>query len=282
VAIGLLVDSLRDYLQGALSPAPALLGGAFPAAPGELPAVCLSVSAVTEHLRGLGRVPRPTLTGALRLDETLDLARPVVTFPDDEVTLLSGDRKTLHLAHGPLVKADGTITAPWAAGDLRVTLGATVFEVANADPAAGQVRPLPDAGNLVFGEALPGTGTLTLSYFVGEWEVRSVRYQGVLGVDVLAADSAGVEALTRQVETALLAAPDKVAGVASTAPVAWGAIGVPDETRGNARGRTLAYSFDYELVQPSVGTGGGLISTITVVRPDFPDHTEDFEIHEGS
>src|SRR5262249_6539090 len=105
MALATLLDALRTHLQGVLSPAPALVAGAYPAVAAELPAVTVSFASVSERLRGLARLPAPTQTGALRVDTTLDLANPVVVFPDETVRLLSTDRRTVQLVHGPIVRA---------------------------------------------------------------------------------------------------------------------------------------------------------------------------------
>src|SRR2546425_8535841 len=199
MALPSLLDALRTFLQTSLSPAPALVGDGYPIAPVELPAVTISLSDVSERLRGLGRLPAPTVTGALRVDTTLDLANPVLIFPDEVVPLLSDDRRTVRLAHGPLVRADGTATQPFSGTDLRAVLGATIFAPVEGAPAAGQVQVLPDAGELRFAAPLPATGVLALGYFIGEWEVATARYQGVLTLEPFATDLAGVDALSRQI-----------------------------------------------------------------------------------
>lgn len=264
------LDAVRQFLSTTLTPAPARIGDGFPTKPNELPAVVLSLAEATELLQGVGRRPAPTLTGALRVDTTLDLANPVVTFPDEVVTLLSPDRKTVQLAHGPLVREDGTQTQPFALTDIRVVRGATTFTPVAGAPAAGQVQVLPDTGELVFSSAQPATGTLSLGYFVGEWEVRTARYQGLLTVETLAGDLAGVDALTRQVDAAL--DEPAIAGLQQLNPVSWGPVDVPNNARGNSRSRALTYRFDFELIEPKLATGGGLIATVAVDSSPGPEH----------
>jgi hypothetical protein len=279
-----LLDAVQQFLNTSLSPAPKLIGDGYPVAAAELPAVTMSLSEVSERLRGIGRLPAPTLSGALPVDTTLDLAKPVVTFPDDTVQLLSGDRKTVQLAHGPLVRADGTATPPFAAGDLRAVLGPTTFTPVADAPKAGEVQVLPDTAQLLFASPLPATGTLALSYFVGEWEVRTARYQGVLSLETFATDLAGVNTLSRQVATAL--DDPRIPGLQQVSPIGWTAVAGADPARAQARGRALTYRFDYELVEPKLATGGGLLADVrvkTVLDPADPSAQESFEVkREGS
>jgi len=278
MALPSLLDALRTFLQASLSPAPALVGDGYPIAPAELPAVTISLSGVGERMRGLGRLPAPTMTGALRVDTSLDLANPVVTFPDEVVTLLSDDRRTVRLAHGPLVRADGTATQPLAGDDLRVVRGATTFDPVEGTPAAGQVQVLPDTGELRFSSKLPTSGVLALGYFVGEWEIATARYQGVLTLEPAGADLAGVDALSRQIDSLLETA--QVPGLLQLSPTGWGAVGEVNEARGKSRSRALTYRFDYELVEPKLATGGGLIATVSVDSAPGP---EQFDVtREGS
>ncbi len=271
MALGSLLDTLRTYLGTSLTPVPPLIGSAYPIAAAELPAVTLSLSDVSERLNGLGRLPAPVVTGALRVDTSLDLANPVVTFPDEVVRLLSTDRRVVTLAHGPLVRADGTQTQPFALTDIRVVRTGTVLRPVAGPPLGGQVQVLPEIGQLRFPARLAATGVLELGYFVGQWEVRSARYGGTLRVEAFAPDAAGVEALSRQLETALGNAAGRVAGLAQLSPTAWSAVLPAAGGPGSGRGRALSYSFDYELVEPRLGTGGGLVSTISVQSTFGPE-----------
>jgi hypothetical protein len=276
VPVSSLLDAVRQSLAAALSPAPALIGGGYPVKPNELPAVAISLGDVSEPLLGLGRMPAPTLQGALPVETTVDLADPVVTFPDEVVHLLSGDRTTLSLPHGPLVRADGTDSQPWAAGDIHVVLGPTTFAPVEGPPAAGQVQVLPDVGQLRFSPPLPATGSLRIDSFVGEWEVRTARYEGQLTVELFAADLAGVEALSHQVELAL--DEPAIPGLQRLSPTSWGPVGAADGARAAGRSRALTYRFSFESIEPRLAAGG-LITTIAV----RPTPGEQFELtREGS
>jgi hypothetical protein len=178
------------------------------------------------------------------------------------------------------VAADGTTTA-FGGGDLHVTLGATTFAVVANAPVGNQVQPDPALGVLRFGSALPAGGTLAVSYFVGEWDVRTERYQGTLLVETFAGDDAGADTLSRAVETALLQpAGSGPVGLNEIQPTSWLPIDASGADHASGRGRALAFSFDYELVEPQLGTGGGLISTVSV---DSTFGAEHFDVQrEGS
>src|SRR5829696_1551235 len=163
--LGSLISALQSHLEAALGDEPPTIGAAEPGASTELPAVVLSLSDVGQRLVSLGRQPRPTETGALRIDTELDLADPVARFPDENVRLLSDDRRVLQIPHGAIVRADGTPTRPFGAEDLTVEVGGNAVAVVDETPAAGQVRPEPDTGELRFGSALPATGRLELGCF---------------------------------------------------------------------------------------------------------------------
>jgi hypothetical protein len=279
MGLAALIDAFATYLESAVSPAPQLVGATYPATTGELPAVVLSCSDVSQQLRGIGRLPAPSASGALPVTNRIDLTNPVATFPDAVVPLLSNDRLTLNLPHGPLVAADGTATT-FGAGDVQVTLGATTFTVVDAAPGAGDVRPDPDLGVLHFGTALPATGTLIVAYFVGEWEVRTERYQGTLLVETFVSDDAGADTLSRAVEAALLQPTGGgPAGLNEIQPTSWLAIDAAGANRPTARRRALAFTFDYELVEPLIGGGGGLISTVSV---NSTFGTEHFDVQKGA
>ena len=280
MGLAALTDAFATYLTSALDPAPALVGGTYPSKKPQLPAVVISCSDAHQQLRGIGRLPAPSETGALPVTNRVDLASPVATFPDAVVPLLSNDRKTLTLPHGPLVGADGTTTT-FGAPDLHVTLGATTFAVVGGAPAAGQVQPDPDLGVLRFGAPLPATGTLVVAYFVGEWEVRAERYQGTLLVEVFANDDGAADTLSRAVEAALLQpGGGGPVGLNEIQPTSWLAIDAGGADRASGRGRALAFTFDYELVEPLIGAGGGLISTVSV---DSAFGAEHFDVQrEGS
>jgi hypothetical protein len=269
--IGPVLDGLAAALRSALGPA-VNVGDTAPDQPAGLPAATLGVREVTERLVGVGRIPRGTRTGALRLSAEIDLADPVLDLGGGEtLPLLDAERRVLTLPHGPLVRADGTTDLPFTADDVGADDG-TPFPVSTAqNPTGRRFRPDPDEGTFRFGQPLADTGTLRVTYHVGQWDVLVSRYQGLLDVDLAAADTPGLAGLTRDVEAALdeagrapgagtRVAPRERAAATTTA------LG-PQPDAAVARTRRLVYRFDAEIEQPLLTTGGGVIARVAVRAP---------------
>jgi hypothetical protein len=260
VSVAALLDLLVGQLTAAL-PNGTTVGDVTPAELEELPAVTLSAAEITQRLVGIGRLPRGTRTGALSVVIEVDLADPVLDLGSGErLELLSTDRRTLILPNGPLVRADGVDEPPFAAGDLQAADEGGPYEVVNADPAGRQVRPDPAAGTLELGSALPATGTLTVTYHLGQWDVSVARYQGNLDVAITAASSQEVGVLTRRVADAL-EAPGPAARLS---PNSWGAAQVTPLGDSDVMVQRLGYRFDGELEEPLLPSAGGVITRVAV------------------
>lgn len=259
MTLAVVVDHVTERLAGGLGAGPAV-GDASPEGTA-VPAVTLSLTEVTTQLAGIGRVPRGTRSGALKVSIALDLANPVLDLGGGETLLLvPANRRSLVLPHGPLVRADGTADEPFTGADLTVR-DTSDWAVVAAPPNAKQVRPDVDQGQLRFGQPLPTTGTLRVSYFIGLWDTTVSRFQGRLGVRVTA-DRADLGALTRQVAD-VLSAPDEAIRLT---PLSWGHTTRPPagELTDGARDQELAYRFDAEVEQPVLTSGGGVIATVSV------------------
>ena len=259
------LDALVAFLGGpaGLSPAPALLGAAEPAAGAELPAVVLSLDEVHRLGAGLGERSMLITDGALSWQADIDLANPVLS-TDPSFRLLSPDRLTLVLPHGGLKQADGS-DGPLGPPDLSVKLGATVFTVVNGAPAAGQVHADPLVGVLTFGAALPATGTLQVNYVLGQWERRVTPIAGSVRVDVYGADAAAAAALSAAVLDALGAAtPAQIHGLRKLALAQVGSIVATDPAHASARRRSAVFAFDYEHEINRPDSSGGVIGSVLV------------------
>jgi hypothetical protein len=276
MTLAVVVDHLTERLVDGLGAGPTV-GDTAPESAG-LPAVTLAVAEVGNRLVGVGRVPRGTRSGALAVTVAVDLGNPVLDLGGGETLLLvPADRRSLVLPHGPVVRADGTPDEPFTGADLTVRDVADWAVVATA-PTGRQVRPDVDAGLLRFGTALPTTGTLKVSYFIGLWDTTVSRFQGRLDVRVTA-DRADLHALTRKVAD-LLATPDESIRLA---PLSWGSTTrpPPGELPAQARGQELSYLFDAEVEQALLTSGGGVIADVAVTlsaAENGQTRTESFDI----
>lgn len=261
-----LLDALAAHLGGRLPGTE--VGVTEPSADGDLPAVSMWLPEVTPSLPGTGRIPAPLRTGALTVETTIDLADPVLRFGTETVTLLSPDRRLLQLPHGSIVRADGSDLPPFTTTDVLIRRGATTFTPVTGPPTGNQCRPDPVTGSVLFGTPLPGTGALSVRYFVGAWEVTVGRYAGELRIEAFAASATEVADLSQQVVEAL-DAPASIPGVHRLDPAALGAIEPADF--GNARRRSLSYRFDFEHEVAAIQTGGGPIRIVSVVGGAGPE-----------
>lgn len=286
MSLNRVVEAFADHLAPLTAPTP--VGSSRPATTAELPAVALSLDGIEQALTSIGATPAPSRSGALPVAQDFDLADTTITFPDGErVDLLSGDRLRLHFPYGPVVAAGGEPATALAPADLTVSIDGTGQTVVADPPAAGQAQGLPDAGEIVFGQALPAAGTLRIEFFVGRWEVDTARYQGELTIEALADDDATVGPLSQQIVDTLdgLRRPGVLPGLQSLRPLRLGpivttALGPTDGAgQPSGRSRTMAYRFDFEVETPNLGTGGGVIDRIIAdgIVDDLPE-PERFEI----
>lgn len=260
MSLAAVLDTAADRLRGALGGTS--VGEATPVAPADLPVVVVSLDEARSRLPGVGRSAAGTRVGALRATVDVDLAAPVLDLGGERLDVLSPDRRTVTLPHGPVVRADGVGDLPFAAGDLDVA-GAVPFTLVATPPGPGEVAVDPARGTLLFGTALPASGTLRIGYHIGRWDVVAGRFTGRLLLDVHAADVAGVRDLGRRAAAALT----RPGGGLSCTPTSWGAITPADPDAGPAGARTqrLGFGFDAELEEPVLTSGGGVISTVEVV-----------------
>jgi hypothetical protein len=261
------------------------VGDVAPAAAADLPRVVLSLEHAQQALVGIGRLPRGTRTGALRRSTTVDLADPVLDLGGgNALQLLSADRRTLTLPHGPVVRADGTADLPFDDADVSADDGEP-FTLVDAAPTGREVRVDPMQGTLTFGDPLPNTGSLEVSYHVGQWDTVTTRVQGLLTVQVTAATADAVSSTARDVARAL----DAPALGSSTVPVSWGPVVPAGIEESDARSQVMTFHLDAELEDPVLTTGGGVIAQVTVTgrltdpaRPAVePELVEPFHVTRG-
>jgi hypothetical protein len=261
------LSRVATYLSDAgLSPAPVQIGGAEPSADNEMPAIVLSLESTARVNPGLGQRAQLITNGVLPWADTIDLANPVLA-DDPTFTLLDPTRKLLTLTHGGLVKQDGSdpgIT-PLAPADITVKVANAPRTVVSGAPGANEVRADGRIGQLTFGDALPATGIVQVTYFLGQWEQRLERIAGVLRVDVCSATANDTLALSDAVVDALLApaAQSNIRRLIALTPVSLGSIGIP-ETAPKARRRTARWTFSFEQEVNTPDSSGGIIARIPV------------------
>ncbi len=279
------LDAVLAWLAGltgpaALLPAPALLGISEPAALTDLPAVVLSLDAAQRLGAGLGERAMLVSGSALPWAAAIDLARPVLA-DEPGFNLLSPDRRTLTLPHGGLKRADGSdggdgSDSKLGPADLSVRVGATLFTVVSAAPAAGQVRADAAIGQLLFGAPLPASGMLQAGYVLGQWERRVTPIAGTLRIDVYGADGAAAAALSGAVLRALTdVSAAQIRGLRKLALAQIGPVAGTDAAHASARRRSalLAFEYEHEINRPD--SSGGVIQRVAIAtrvdaRPDQP------------
>jgi hypothetical protein len=253
--------STTSYLTGAsLQPAPNLVGTAEPDAGAQLPSLVLSLESTLRAPNGIGE-RAALITGALPWLATIDLANPVLP-EEPDFSLLDGTRTVLTLPHGGLVKQDGS-PPPLAAGDITVTAAGAAQTVVAGVPAAGQVQVDAAIGQLRFGTPLPPAGTVTVRYFLGQWEQRTRRSSGVLRIDVCDATANGVSALSDAVLDALQrpGAERAIRRLLALSPTGLSSVSRP-ETNPVLRRQSLRFAFTFEEELNKPDSSGGVLRRI--------------------
>ncbi len=265
IALQFFIDSLAHYLDEQTAIPLTSVGAVRPKVVAELPAITLSLAELSCGTAGVGGNPSNLVTGSMELALTLDLANPVVRFPDETVNLLDDERRTLQIPHQPLVDRNGFSPAFLGGDDITVTLDSAIMSVVPTPPVNGQCRLSGATGQMEFGTALPATGSLAIFYRIGQWEAETTRCSGLLQIEIFASGPEATGQLTNDVSLALSARPQSILpGLSRFSPVAWGSIHAAGIPRGNTMLRTLGYRFTFDHEQPVISTGGGPIRTIDV------------------
>ena len=266
--LGDVIDLFTGHLAAVLpAPLPSLGSDAGAARP----AVVLSIVDAAETPPGVGAAPRTLAQGALALTVAIDLASPVLVFPDESVPLLSDDRLTLQLPHTPLVNADGSSATPLGAADIAVSLDAQPLTVVAVAPAATQVLPDRVTGRLRFGSPLPAVGTVHATYRVGEWAVETSRFAGGLSAAICADTAADAALLARHVATALSRPLSRgLAGLIELAATGFGAVAAAAPPAAGFV-QVLTWRFAVEREEALITTGGGPIRRIDVQSGPGPE-----------
>jgi len=255
-----LLNALQSHLSGAgLTPVPKGIGVAEPTKNTELPAVVLSLDNLTIPSKGLGGHSE-AVVGALRVSSEIDLADPLLP-GDPEFSLLSDDRKSLTLYHGGLVDKDG-LESPLSAADIQVAHNASSFTLVDGTPNSGEFAVSAPDGLLLFKDPLPVTGTITASYFVGQWERRVDQLAGQLDVDVVAGSNTDTEVLGVNVMQAMDTALENITSLRKLIPARVGPVTSFMVGTTAKRRRQLNWHFDYEQIINQAESSGGIIQRI--------------------
>lgn len=258
-----LLDALEAFVTAlSFTPAPQLVGVVEPTETTELPAVVIAIEQNERLGNGLGERSALVTDGALAWKADINLANPVLP-SDPSFVLLSPDRTRLTLPHGGLVRSDAT-TGALTASDIQVTVGGAPRTLVATAPAAGQFTADPLDGTLVFGQALPPTGIVSVNYFLGQWERRVVRSRGVLRLVVLASNASTVRDLSNTVVNALGEGGSfPLPGLSQFAIAEIGSVGVADPPLAASR-RTVRFRFEFEQEINVPESSGGLIRRIPI------------------
>ncbi len=274
IALQSFINNLSVFLDNRITSAEPTVGAVRPNAESDVPAVTLSMTELTCTTVGVGGNPSSLVKGSMPISLTLDLANPVVEFPDSEtVNLLSENRKTLQIPHQPLVDINGSSPAYLHTEDISVTVDTIKMPVTQTVPDPGQCRLSGATGIMEFGTMLGTSGQLVAVYRIGQWEAETTRCTGLVQVDIFEKEKTKTEQLSNEVAIALSQKPqDIMGGLTKLSPVKWGAVERPATPIGNTMCRTLCYNFIFDHEQPVLSTGGGPIRVIDVTSTMGPEH----------
>jgi len=269
------LSAVHDFLVAApLTPAVAAarIGAVEPTSVGDLPCVVLSLPSTARRRVGLGD-RSDLMTGALRVHVAIDLANPLLP-TDPTFRLIDATRMVVTLPHGGLVHADGTEAAGLLnSADITVALDGGAITVVTRAPLGGEVRADPVAGQLQLGSALPINGSLTIDYFLGQWERRVERITGELRVDLCAASGTDAEQLGASA-TARLLAPEALTNIVQLLSMQLTTIASveqrplspgPPPTGVTHFRRRLGFGFEYQHLVDRADSSGGVIRRIPLV-----------------
>jgi hypothetical protein len=269
------LSAVHDFLAAIpLTPAvvPGRIGAVEPVANADIPCVVLSLESSSRRRVGLGD-RTDLMTGVLPVRASIDLANPVL--PEEPAfRLIDVTRKVVTLPHGGLVHDDGSeAVTPLAPADIAVKLNNAPLTVTANAPGAGEAQADPIAGQLSVGTALPQNGTLTIDYFLGQWERRVERITGVLRLDACAATGADAERLAASCANRLLA-PEARTDIVQLITIEMTGVGSVEQ-RVVAPGppgngvmhfrRRLSFAFEYQHLVDRADSSGGIIRRIPLV-----------------
>ena len=161
------MQQMQSYLTVEPLLSSATVGVALPIINTDLPAIVLSLDNLQIPSVGLGQHTE-IVSGALAVQTSIDLSDPLLN-DGSGLSLLSPDRMMATLQHGGLVDSEGSSTALTTA-DIQVDINGIPLILNQNSPRDDEFSVSALQGQLVLGRPLPPLGTLTASYFIGQWQ----------------------------------------------------------------------------------------------------------------
>lgn len=268
------IQQIQSYYSASPSLSSASIGVALPRLTADLPNISLALNNLQIPSIGLGQHTE-VVSGALGVETVIDLAQPILESADGSVTLITADRLLATLLHGGLVDQDGTDT-PLQASDIQVSINEVPLVLNQTSPSPGQFAVSAINGQVQFGEALPASGTLRVSYFIGQWQRIIQQLSGELRLQIMSANLAEAENLSNDVVSLSTNAAEQIGGLSSLHLNQLSEINNQSFDNGVAYYRTAVWHFMFENIINQPESSGGIIQSIVLRtrRDSFPFEEE--------
>ncbi|WP_166424572.1 hypothetical protein [Paraglaciecola sp. 20A4] len=268
------MQQMQSYLTAEPLLSSATVGVALPIINTDLPAIVLSLDNLQIPSVGLGQHTE-IVSGALAVQTSIDLSDPLLN-DGSGLSLLSPDRMMATLQHGGLVDSEGSSTALTTA-DIQVDINGIPLILNQNSPRDGEFSVSALQGQLVLGRPLPPLGTLTASYFIGQWQRIVEQLSGDLTTLVVSSSSAMSESLSNAVINVVSSAHQNISGLRQLNLNQLSAVNAFDMGATPASQRVLAWRFTFEHIVNKPESSGGIIQRIILRtrRDSFPFEEED-------
>ncbi|WP_339772869.1 hypothetical protein [uncultured Paraglaciecola sp.] len=268
------MQQMQSYLTVEPLLSSATVGVALPIINTDLPAIVLSLDNLQIPSVGLGQHTE-IVSGALAVQTSIDLSDPLLN-DGSGLSLLSPDRMMATLQHGGLVDSEGSSTALTTA-DIQVDINGIPLILNQNSPRDDEFSVSALQGQLVLGRPLPPLGTLTASYFIGQWQRIVEQLSGDLTTLVVSSSSAVSESLSNAVINVVSSAHQNISGLRQLNLNQLSAVNAFDMGATPASQRVLAWRFTFEHIVNKPESSGGIIQRIILRtrRDSFPFEEED-------
>ncbi|WP_158770376.1 hypothetical protein [Paraglaciecola sp. L1A13] len=274
MAVLAFMQQMQSYLTVEPLLSSATVGVALPIINTDLPAIVLSLDNLQIPSVGLGQHTE-IVSGALAVQTSIDLSDPLLN-DGSGLSLLSPDRMMATLQHGGLVDSEGSSTALTTA-DIQVDINGIPLILNQNSPRDDEFSVSALQGQLVLGRPLPPLGTLTASYFIGQWQRIVEQLSGDLTTLVVSSSSAVSESLSNAVINVVSSAHQNISGLRQLNLNQLSAVNAFDMGATPASQRVLAWRFTFEHIVNKPESSGGIIQRIILRtrRDSFPFEEED-------